>query len=102
MFNILNRKEIRKALFEYKECEKQRKLVLEDQEIQKLYEQEKIEEARELINQRYPMISMTKEKGINLVKVMTNNIEEYKDIKPEDIYFKVKIFNKFIELAEQV
>lgn len=99
---ILDRTAIKTALSAYLNAEQQRVAVLNDRQIQTLFSKDQNEEARKLIDLRYPESRKVKAKAIELIKAMTRNIEGWEDINPEDVYYSVVRFNKLIELAKQI
>ena len=102
----INRREIKKALAHYKETKKQSDAVLKDEEIQSLFEQERNEEAKELISNRYPLGDYESEMkaGLNLAEVMIKNIPQglLGRVTPMKFYRNYKVFNELLELAEKV
>jgi hypothetical protein len=106
----LNRNEIKKVLNEYKESKNRlqelNNNIIEDEEIQSLYEMDQIREARKMIRNKYPEYAMVKslvaDNGIKLIETMIEGIKEYEGIKPSRIYNNVTMFDKMIRLAEEV
>lgn len=106
----LNRNEIKKALNEYKKSKNRlqelNNNIIEDNEIQSLYEMDQIREARKMIRNKYPEYAMFKslvaDNGIKLIETMIEGIKEYEGIDPSRIYNNVAMFDKMIRLAEEV
>jgi len=98
----LDRTAIKTALSAYLNAEQQRIAILDDQQIQMLFSKGQNEEARKLIDVLYPEARKVKVRAIELIKAMTQNIEEWKDVNPEDVYYSVVQFNRLVELAKQV
>jgi hypothetical protein len=102
LYTLLDRTAIKTALSAYLNAEQQRVAVLDDRQIQMLFSKDQNEEARKLIDLRYPEARKVKVRAIELIKVMTQNIEEWKGVDPEDVYYSVVQFNKLVELAKQI
>lgn len=111
MYN-LNRKAIREALNDYLELNsiyrQAKDNAINDDEIQSLLDNRQTRQyARELINERYPEATSIYNRkvtsaAITLIEAMTDNIEEYSNIDPLDIYMNYTTFNKLLNLAKQV
>lgn len=107
----MNRELIKKALREYEEIQKTFELLKQkinnDEEITQLKNnRETRKDVYYVLNAKYPQrIRVYKElddKAINLISVMVNDIEEYKDIDPVDIYLNKSTFNKLVALAKEL
>lgn len=100
----LKRKEIRKALADYKEAKKQHNSIRNDKQIQNYFESYQDSKANKLIKERYPLgkWNTVQEKGLNLITLMTDGIPEWKDIKPDEVWKNLKVFKKLLALAEKV
>lgn len=106
----LDRKAIRKVLKDYLKAEEEFKImhnqILNDNEIQSLYEKEMIMEARKLTREKYSNYSFLKNQlynsGIKLIQVMIDGIPDFKGIQPEEIYRNNKRFEELVNLARLV
>lgn len=100
----VNRKEIRKALVNYKESLMQRNMLLSDKKVQQLYKEGKDNEAKALHKERYPYGTqkIVNERGIKLVAVMLEGNDEWKDIDPKDAWLNPLYFNRLLDIAEKV
>lgn len=100
----LNRNAIQEALAEYKEAMKQHEQILNDNEVQSLFEEGKPEEAGHLADIKFPLgrWEVVTEKGLSLIKAMINGVQQYEDIEAMEIWRDTRFFNEFVKLAERV
>lgn len=102
---MLNRTAIRKALASYKEAKRQQAAILKDKQIQGLFAQEKEDAARALILEKYPngIQQVVSRARIKIINEMIKNVPSFKGITAEDVLCaEISVFDKMIELAEQV
>lgn len=118
MIFLFNRQGIRKALENYNESVKQHEGILNNAEIQQHYEKafylekegkmlesEKYNnKAEELIAKKYPLgkWETVTIKGLELIKIMTKDIPQWKGIDVQDVWGNPSVFKKLVELAQKV
>lgn len=100
----MDRKAIRSLLATYLEAKRQQDAILEDQDVQGLFAQEKESEARELIAVRYPNgdFRAVNKAALELIHTMVDGIPAWSEIDPMDVYTDHKAFDEFLALAKQV
>lgn len=93
-------------LKDYKAVEGIKQQILQDNEIQNLYDIEQIREARRLTRAKYPNYSLLNSNlnnaTYNLINTMIRDIPEYQNMKIERIMYIVALQDRILKLAEQV
>lgn len=95
-----------KYLKSFNEQRKVKELILNDEEIQNLYNSDQVRDARMLIDNKYKNytklnIELAKDTN-NLVDVMINSTDEFKGFDIDKINYIVALQDKLFKLAEKI